>query len=41
MSEYKRLTNSQTAKAMLKNGNSSNPFYIRLSELEDKLEEGK
>lgn len=41
MSEYKRLTDSKTAKAMKENGNTTNPYYIYLAELEDKLEAGK
>lgn len=41
MSEYKRLTDSKTAKAMKENGNTTNPYYIYLAELEDLLEVGK
>lgn len=41
MSEYKRLTDSKTAKAMKENGNTTNPYYIYLAELEDKIEAGK
>lgn len=38
--EYKRLTDSETAKSMKKHGNLINPYYVRLAELEDKIEHG-
>lgn len=38
--KYQRITNRDTAKSMRDNGNTSNPFYIRLAELEDKIENG-
>lgn len=38
--EYKRMTDSDTAKVMIKNNNTSNPYYIKLAELEDRIENG-
>ena len=36
--KYERLTNSKTAKSMRDNRNTSNPYYVRLAEIEDKIE---
>ena len=38
--KYERLTNSKTAKSMRDNRNTSNPYYVRLAEIEDKIENG-
>lgn len=40
MTSYERITNSMTANYMQENGNTSNPYYSRLAELEDKIENG-
>lgn len=41
MKEYKRKTDSETAKALKKRNTFLNPFYTYLAELEDKIEQGE